>query len=77
MAKALGNPIEIRALVKTSPNGDIIEWAKACYTVCCEHEINEDRMLVLTETDGLANAINDLVEEVVDQVNTYEGMQGG
>ena len=73
-SKELRNPIEIRALVQTNPNGDIIEWVKACYTVCCEHEINENRMLVLTETQGLANAINDLVEEAVDQVNTYEGM---
>lgn len=73
MAKEIGNPIEIRVQVQNG-DGYPIDYVKACYTMTCEHEVEECRMLILTGNGALESAVGDLVEEAVSQINTEEGL---
>ena len=72
MAKAIGNPIEIRIEIHNGETPDL-HWVKGCYTVTCEHEIDECRMLVCELTAEVITACTDLLEEVAGQIDTEEG----
>ncbi len=73
MAKEIGNPIDVRVVVQNG-DGYPIDQVKVFYTMCCEHEINEERRLVLTHTSPLLSAVGDLIEEAITQINTEEGL---
>lgn len=72
MAKAIGNPIEIRVEVHNGATPDV-HWVKGLYEVVCEHELAEARMLPITLTTDVINAVTDLLEEVAGQIDTHEG----
>jgi len=72
MAKTIGNPIEIRLEIHNGETPDL-HWAKGCYTLTCEHEIEEASCALLEHTSELFNACADLLEEVASQIDTEGG----
>lgn len=75
-SKKIGNPIELRLLYYITPNGQTIEYAKACYTVrATEYDISEARMILLQHTQELQNCTKDFAEEAVRQVELHEGIE--
>ena len=75
-SKKIDNPVELRVIIHSSPNGDSIDVAKICYSVTAEeYGISEARMLVLLETDELRKCTHDLAEEAIRQVDIHEEIE--
>lgn len=72
MAKKIKNSFEVRAIISVCEGDPCVDSAKLCYSVICEHDMEEVRMLILQNSDKLRAAVHDLGEEVVKQVDIHE-----
>lgn len=72
MAKKIKNTFEVRAIIAVCDGDPCIESAKLCYEVICEHDMEEQRLLILQHSDKLRACVHDLGEEVTTQVDIQE-----